>query len=378
MTPSARLQAAIEVLDRIIVSARYNGPAADTIIAEWFRNRRYAGAKDRRAVRELVYRAIRTFGEPPEHGRAAFLGLAQGDEALSQLFDGSPYGPPQRVDREAAAASPAMPAWLGALLPADEHAALLTRAPLDLRANRLKTDRAAMLAHFPGSVAIDGLEDGLRIDPPVPVESDAAYRDGLIEVQDAGSQHVVALCAAEPGDTVIDLCAGGGGKTLALTAAIAGQGRLIATDTDRNRLSHLPPRAARADANVEVRLLDGGREAAMLADLIGVADVVLVDAPCTGSGTLRRNPEARWRITPDRLARAVAQQRHVLDLAVPLARPGGAIVYAVCSLIDAEGPQQVEAFLARHAGWSCITARTLTPSRDGTDGFFVARLVSPC
>lgn len=116
----------------------------------------------------------------------------------------------------------------------------------------------------------------------------------------------------------------------------------------------------------------------MLGDLLRLADVVLVDAPCTGSGTLRRNPEARWRITPERLERVIATQRHVLDLAVPLVRPGGALVYAVCSLVAAEGGAQVEAFLARHEGWSLDMARTLTPSRDKTDGFYVARLVRAC
>lgn len=379
MTPAARVQTAIELLDAVIASTKSNGPAADTIIAEGFRSRRYAGSGDRRAVRDLVYRAIRRFGEMPVSARAAMVALADADPELAAAFDPVGYGPaPIRAD-EPRAAGNAMPGWLGALLPQEEHTALLERAPLDLRANGLKTTRAAMLAHFPDAVSIAHTPHGLRLDVPVAIERDAAWRDGLVEVQDAGSQRIVADCAVEPGMAVIDLCAGGGGKTLALAAELREEGRVIACDTDRARLARLAPRAARAGAGVEVRLLDGGREAAMLADLAGAADLALVDAPCSGSGTLRRNPEARWRITPQRLARVIETQRHVLDLAVPLVRPGGALVYVVCSLIAAEGQGQIDAFLARHPGWTLDTApRLLTPGRDGTDGFCVARLKAPC
>jgi 16S rRNA (cytosine967-C5)-methyltransferase len=378
MTPAARVQAATEILDLIIASTRNNGPAADTIIGEWFKTRRFAGSKDRRAVREIVYRVIRHFGDVPASGRAALVALADEDPELATCFDGSGYGPRPIETDEIRAAGPAMPTWLGSLLPAEEHEALLMRAPLDLRANRLKSTREAMCTHFENSVPIAGLRDGVRIDPPVPIENDPAFRDGLIEVQDAGSQQIVALCDAKPGQTIIDLCAGGGGKTLALAADMAGQGLLVACDTDRTRLARLAPRATRAGAAIEIRLLDGGHEARMLADLQAKADLVLVDAPCTGSGTLRRNPEARWRITPDRLARVLETQRHVLDLAMPLVAEKGALVYAVCSLITAEGEAQIDGFLARHPNWRVETARTFTPLRDTSDGFFVARLVRSC
>ena len=167
-------------------------------------------------------------------------------------------------------------------------------------------------------------------------------------------------------------------------------GTLLATDIDRPRLSRLAPRAARAGVTiVEPRLLDGGREAAALADREGSADTVLIDAPCSGTGTWRRNPEARWRLTPARLERFTTQQRHVLALGAPLVRPGGALVYIVCSLLDAEGAEQIDRFLADHPGWSAdpLTLPAgrprgrgirLDPAHDGTDGFFVARLVRPC
>jgi 16S rRNA (cytosine967-C5)-methyltransferase len=394
LTPPARLQTAIEVLDLIIAAARDNGAAADTIIAKWFSTRRFAGSKDRRAVRDLVYRAIRAFGELPVDARSAFGRLAQDDAELAVLFDGSPYGPALLTVDEVRDEPSAMPAWLGRMIDAGEHVALLERAPLDLRANRLKTDRATLLALWPGATPIRQVDDGIRFTESFSVETTEAWRDGMVEVQDAGSQLVVAACRAEGGMTIVDLCAGGGGKTLALASAMgSGAGspsgtRLIAADTDKRRLSQLPERARRASAAVEILLLDGGHEGANLAGLARQADVVLVDAPCSGSGTLRRNPEARWRLQPARLDKLVQTQRHVLDLAVPLVRPGGAIAYAVCSLIAREGAGQVDAFLARNPGWRTEMpfdagrpagkGRILTPAHDATDGFFVARLISPC
>ncbi len=388
MTPSARLQSAIEILDLILASARDNGAAADTIIAKWFSTRRFAGSKDRHAVRDLVYLAIREFGEMPSSARSAFGRLADYDPELAPLFDGSPYGPAPLADGEVRDQPVPMPAWLGRMIPAVEHAALLERAPLDLRANRLKSTREELLAVWPQAMVIPHTEDGLRFTDSFNVETSEQWRAGLVEVQDAGSQMIVAACAAAAGMTVVDLCAGGGGKTLAQASAMRGEGRLIAADTDKRRLSQLPARAERAGAMVEVQLLDGGHEVENLAPLAGQADVVLVDAPCSGSGTLRRNPEARWRLQPGRLDKLVQVQRHVLDLAVPLVKPGGAIVYAVCSLIAREGAGQVDAFLARYPGWTAVSSfengrpagkgRVLSPGHDGTDGFFVARLVSPC
>ncbi len=370
VTPPARLQAAIEILDAIIAAARDNGPAADTVLADWFKTRRYAGSKDRRAVRDLVYRAIRAFGAPPPSARAAFAAF----DDLHPLFDGSGYGPPALGENEIAAQPSLLSPWLAGLIPAEEHAALLERAPFDLRVNALKTTRDTIAAELEGAQPIAGTAHGLRLPEPLNL---AARPDlaGLVEPQDASSQIAAAVCAAKPGMTVIDLCAGAGGKALALAADMAVTGKLIACDTDRGRLSRLPRRAALAGAEgIETRLLNPGREQEALADLEAAADLVLVDAPCSGSGTWRRNPELRWRLTPARLDAVIALQRHVLALGSSLVRPGGVLVYAVCSLIAREGPQQVETFVAANQGWRCDETRSLTPSREGSDGFFVARL----
>lgn len=392
MTPAARTQAAIDLIDRIVVAARDQGAAADTLIARWFAERRYAGSKDRRAIRALVYDAIRLCGERPESGRAAMLALAASRPEVAAAFDGSPYGPAPIAPGEAAAPTGVLPAWLEAALRASalddaEQAALLERAPLDLRVNRLKAEAAALAAAFPGAEPIPGLPDALRLPGESAVERSAAFLDGSVEIQDAGSQWVTRAADARAGMRVIDLCAGAGGKTLALAAAMANRGSILACDIDRARLSRLAPRAERAGVTIATtRLLNPGREGEALADQQEQADLVLIDAPCSGTGTWRRNPEARWRLTPDRLARLTQTQAALLDLATTLVAPGGAIVHIVCSLLDAEGAGQVDAFLARHPGWRAeapaIAAGTarggglrLTPRGDSTDGFFVAKLV---
>ena len=386
MTPSARVQSAIELLDLVIASARDGGPAADTLIARYFKERRYAGSKDRRAVRDLVYDAIRRAGERPDSGRAAMVGLAQERPELAALFDGSAHAPAPIAAGEAGTFAGVVPGWIAPLLAAPvEQAALRGRAPLDVRVNRLKATRDAILPQL-GGEAIAGLPDAIRLPEGTALEQTDAWKAGLVEVQDAGSQLISGACAAAPGMTVVDLCAGAGGKTLALAAAMEGRGRLIAADTIRSRLQRLTPRAERAGADfVETLLLDQGREAAALERLNGQADVVLVDAPCSGTGTWRRNPEARWRLTPARLDRLAAEQARILDLAAPLVASGGRLVYAVCALTDREGREQVDAFLSRHAGWRAETLNPgfgrpwgagilLTPAHDGTDGFYFAAL----
>ena len=387
MTPAARVQAAIDLLDAIIDAARDGGPAADTLIARYFKERRYAGSRDRRAVRDHVYDAIRRAAERPETGREAMIGVAQEQPEIAALFDGSAHAPLPIEPGEAGAQVGAVPGWLQPLLAAPvEQDALLGRAPVDLRVNRLKADAAHVAPMLPDAVAIAGLADGLRLPEGYPVEQQAAWKDGLVEVQDAGSQWISAACGAQPGMTVVDLCAGAGGKTLALAAAMRAKGRLIAADTIRSRLARLEPRAERAGATfIETLLLDQSHEARGLAALHGQADVVLVDAPCSGTGTWRRNPEARWRLTQARLDRLVAEQARILDFAAPLLAPEGLLVYATCALTDREGRNQVEAFLTRHAGWSAEPVMLdagrahghgllLTPGHDGTDGFYFARL----
>ena len=392
MTPAARVQAAIEILDLVIAAARTGGASADRIIADWFRSRRFAGSGDRRAVRDLAYGAIRACGEVPVSGRAAMLRLAQNDPALAALFDGSRHAPAPVVADEPIAEDGVAPAWLAAALATSgiegaAAAALLERAPLDIRVNTLKASRDALALPAAGEPL--RAAHGLRLPHGTQVEQWDAYRQGLIEVQDGGSQLTCEAVAAAPGESVIDLCAGAGGKTLALAAAMQGRGRLIACDTDRTRLSRLMPRAERAGAGgIETRLLNPGREDEALADLLGRADAVLVDAPCSGTGTWRRNPEARWRLSAAEVVRYAQIQERLLALAAGLVRPGGRLVFVTCSLLDAEGADRAEAFLASHPGWSAQplalgagTARgaglRFDPLRDHTDGFFVARFTAP-
>ena len=388
MTPSARTQAAIELLDEIIAAARDSGAAADTLIARYFATRRYAGSKDRRAVRELVYATIRVLGERPASGRAAMLALAATDPDIATTFDGLGHGPAVIGGKETVAQPGIAPAWIIDRLRASglddqEMPALIDRAPLDVRINR----GAGEAVEIDGAAPIAGLPDGLRLPSGTNVEQLPAYNHGAIEVQDAGSQIVTLAARAQPGQRIVDLCAGAGGKTLALAAAMGGEGVVLATDTDRNRLARLTPRAERAKAGIiETRLLNPGREAEMLSDWAESAECVLIDAPCSGTGTWRRNPEARWRLTPDRIERLTATQAHVLEVGRALVKPGGALVYIVCSLLDEEGAGQVAAFLKSCPGWRVDPLDLpagrphgpgirLTPAHDATDGFFVARLV---
>lgn len=390
MTPAARVQAAIEILDLIIAAARGNGPPADRIVADWFKQRRFAGSGDRRAVRELVFQAIRSCGEVPPSGRAAMLLLASGDETLAGLFDGSRHAPAPIAPHEGAAARGIAPAWLMAALESSgvagaAAAALLERAPLDVRVNTLR----GSVAELPPGGARTVAANGWRYPHGTRIEETEAWRTGMIEVQDTGSQLACEAVAARPSESIVDLCAGGGGKTLALAAAMDGTGRLLASDTHRARLSQLPPRAQRAGAGlIETRLLDPEREEEQLSDWRGQADAVLVDAPCSGTGTWRRNPEARWRLTPAQLERYVAIQARLLDVAAALVRPGGRLVYVTCSLLDAEGAGQAGAFLRRAGdGWRADppvlgagVARgpglRLSPHHDETDGFFIARFLA--
>ena len=391
MTPAARLQAASEILDAVIASARDDGAPADAIVTRYFKTRRYAGSKDRRAVRELVFRAIRRSAERPESGRAAILGLAEQEPDLRALF-GEPRGPEPLHDGDVAAPAGAVPDWLASelspLVVPEEWPALLERAPLDLRANAARISRDALLAEFPVALPTPHSPWGLRLPSDTRVDDHPVFRDGLVEVQDEGSQLIALACQLRDGDNILDLCAGAGGKALALAAATPGA-HILATDSNRARLSQLPPRAERAGAEIETRLLNPPNELAELADWHARADLVLVDAPCSGSGTWRRNPEGRWRLTPERLDRVIAVQQRLLDIGAELVKPGGRLLYAVCSLLSREGAGQIARFLDDHSSWiseaTPIAAgrldgagRLVTPGHDGTDGFFIARLARPC
>ncbi len=386
MRDPARLQAAIEILDAVIASAASGGAAADTLAQRYFAQRRYAGSKDRAAVRELVYAAIRFSAEPPVSGRAALLGLARTRRPeLLALFDGSPHAPAAMEADEPQAAPGLVPAWLEPALKARfgdhleaEAAALIERAPLDLRVNPARAS-VVDVAQALGAEPIPGIPFGLRLEMPVPLERHPLFLAGAIEIQDAGSQIAVQVAGARPGELVVDLCAGAGGKTLALAADMQGEGRLIASDTDRPRLQAMPARLMRAGIAdlVETRLLNPQKEAEQLADIAGTVDLVLVDAPCSGTGTWRRNPELRWRLTPERLERLLGVQARLIDLGASLLKPGGRLVYGVCSVLESEGQAQAQT-AADRLGLTLLHAQALSPGSDGCDGFFVAKFERSC
>jgi 16S rRNA (cytosine967-C5)-methyltransferase len=285
-----------------------------------------------------------------------------------------------------------VPTWLvpelSALVGQEEWSALLERAPVDLRANISRISRDELLGQFEDATATQLSPWAIRLPPDSRVDQHPAFAAGLVEVQDEGSQLIALACEPTDGQRLLDLCAGAGGKALAVAAA-APRGTILATDSNRQRLSKLGPRAERAGAVIETRLLNPLRELEELDEWRGSADLVLVDAPCSGSGTWRRNPEGRWRLTPERLDRLMAVQQRLLDIAAELVKPGGRLVYAVCSLLSREGADQIERFRQRHSSWiseqspiaggrSDGAGRLLTPGHDRTDGFFVARLRRPC
>ncbi|MHB2169618.1 RsmB/NOP family class I SAM-dependent RNA methyltransferase [Alsobacter sp. R-9] len=431
MTPAARISAAIEVLADIETRRR---PAADAL-KDWGLAHRFAGSGDRAAIGSLVYDTLRRRASAAwlmgaEGPRATLIGalrLARGwpRDRMAPLFSGERFAsePLSAAEEAALARDPATiladapawvagdyPEWLDPLL-ADgfgegrvaEGRALAERAPVDLRVNTLKADRATAKAELAplGAVETPLSPLGLRIavpddGRPPPVTAEPAYRRGFVEIQDEGSQLAGLLCGAAPGMTVVDLCAGGGGKTLELAAAMRNEGTLYATDSDRRRLANIWERLERAGVSiVDVRTpRERGEEP--LSDVAGRADLVVVDAPCTGTGTWRRSPDAKWRVRPSSLDGRVADQATVLDRAAPLVRPGGRIAYITCSILPRENDDAVGAFLGRNGGFSLLSpdevagaarlpalaahrsprghALQLTPRRTGTDGFFVAML----
>ncbi len=396
MTPAARVQAAIDLLDEIIIAARDNGASADIIASDYFKSRRYIGSKDRRAVRERAYQAIRRFGNVPANGRSAMLGLAKDDGELTALFDGSNYGPAKIGAGEAAPASPAIPAWIAErfypLIDKHEYPALLGRAELDIRYNPERVTAEMIVAEWPAAQFSDTLPNAARLPAGTQVQQHPLWHSGALEIQDWGSQAIVFICQPDEAGFAIDLCAGAGGKTLGLASQMHKDSRIIASDTNRNRLSKLEPRKRRAGhENIETLLLDPNKEWDALVDYKNQTDLVLVDAPCSGTGTWRRNPETRWRLTRKRLNAVMTEQERLLDLAAKLVRPGGTLVYAVCSLIEAEGVGQIDRFLSDHSAFTILPFEMtmgrpvmsrqkragilLTPFHDGTDGFFMTRLI---
>jgi 16S rRNA (cytosine967-C5)-methyltransferase len=429
MTPAARVSAAIAVLADIIERRR---PAGD-VLKDWGLSHRFAGSGDRAAIAGLVYDALRRKtsaawimgGDAP---RAIVLGMLVRERgldvaAIARLADGSRFAPAPLSDGEQsalaaanlAAAAPHVagdyPDWLDSELAAvfgaeraEEGAALASRAPLDLRVNTLKAEpgKAAeelkSLHPQPTRWSPLGLRIALGADARNPgLHAEPAFVKGWVEVQDEGSQLAALFAAAKPDEQIVDLCAGAGGKTLALAAAMGNAGQIYATDRDKRQLAPIHERLERAGArNVQIRTPRSGADA--LADLTGRVDLVVVDAPCTGSGAWRRNPDAKWRIRPGALERRLAEQGAVLDRAAALVRPGGRVAYITCSVLDVENGAQVRAFLQRHTEFAVIPPEKvtgalgeravafnraalmsaegllMTPRRTDTDGFFVAVL----
>ncbi len=440
MTPAARLQAAIELLSEIESGLLSESQKpADRRVAAYFAARRYMGAKDRRAVAAYVYGTLRCrarllwwagrIGLEPDGeavGRARSLILSdlmlnQGSSPaeIDRLFDGERHHPPRLTPNERSALAaltgasldhseqPApvaleLPDWLWPLFEQvfgvrapDELRALRAEAPLDLRVNSLRIGRPEALA----ILASEGFAAaptpwsplGLRLSGRPRLQDSRLWREGAVEPQDEAAQLAVLLCEARPGMSVADLCAGAGGKTLGLADAMENRGELLAVDCEAGRLDELRRRARRAGvAGLTVRQADA-TEATDLPERH--FDRVLVDAPCSGTGTWRRSPDAPWRLTPERLAACCNLQSRLLDAAARTVRPGGRLIYATCSLLPCENAEQVEAFRARTADFERVSVGEvwreavgqpqpqgmgddllLTPARHGCDGFFVAVL----
>jgi len=429
MTPAARLSAAIELIDTIEAQ---RAPAAKAL-KEWGTSHRFAGSGDRAAIAGLVWdvlrrRASSAWVMDDDTPRSRVLGMLKVErgmdaDAISALCDGSRFAPQPltSAERDALASrspddAPApiagdYPEWLDPYLAkvfgddrAAEAAAMASRAPLDLRVNTLKAKREKVMASLKhlGATETPWSPIGLRIElgadarnPGVHAEED--FIKGFVEVQDEGSQLAALFSAAKPGEQVIDLCAGAGGKTLALAAMMQGKGRLIATDHDKRQLAPIHERLSRAGVhNAEVRAPKGPGEP--LSDIKASADLVLIDAPCSGTGTWRRNPDAKWRMRPGALEIRLKDQVEVLDRASAMVKPGGRIAYITCSVLSEENGEQVRSFIARHPEFAVVppeqTAGVLwdkadafaaaalksaegwlmTPRRTGTDGFFVSIL----
>ncbi|AGK57097.1 Fmu (Sun) domain-containing protein [Hyphomicrobium denitrificans 1NES1] len=427
MRPGARIAAAIEVLEAIL--NRYQ--PVTIALTDWGKAHRFAGSGDRNAIGGLVYDALRrraslawALGE--DSPRALAIGAAPSALGLSAdvviaACDGSEHAPPPLSDAERAGLTRDMsaapdavradiPEWLWPSFSAQfgenavaEGEAMARRAPADLRINTLKsTPEKVLKALLPfGALPCPVSPVGVRVPAPAGaqrtpnLQAEAAFQAGWFEIQDEGSQIAALLSGAGPRKQVLDLCAGAGGKTLALAALMQNTGQLYAYDADRYQLKPIFERIKRAGVR-NVQVLRAGDEAA-LAALGPRFDVVLADAPCTGTGTWRRRPDAKWRLKPEALAARQAEQRSVLGRAASLVKPGGRLVYVTCSILPEENVEQVAAFLETHDAFQAVPtgdawaaaglpgevpasadgrsdSLLLTPARHGTDGFFIAAL----
>ncbi len=425
MTPAARLQATLELMQDVDSVAR----PADAVVSAWFRARRYIGDTDRGQISDLLYALLRHHARLgwwlAKHGRQdaprnrllAWLALDGGKtrDQVQALFNGGKFAPAILTDHERALVvklqggtidHPAMPDEVRLECPSwavdplrrrfndafgREMAALLTAAPLDLRVNPLKSTRDAVLPALrdlglraePSRMA----PFGIRVKERPSLASLPMLKSGEVEIQDEGSQLVALLVDAGPGERVVDFCAGAGGKTLAIAAQMANKGHVIACDVSASRLKRSTERFRRAGLhNIETRLLASEKDRWVKRHK-GSFDRVLVDAPCSGTGTWRRNPDARWRALGPGLDNLLPLQAEILTSAARLLKPGGRLVYATCSLLAEENEEQVAAFLAAHPAFHVMPLReaapqltfsahpdylSLTPARHDTDGFFAA------
>jgi 16S rRNA (cytosine967-C5)-methyltransferase len=426
MREGGRIAAAIEVLDEILGRHR---PASEAL-KDWGKAHRFAGAGDRHAIGTLVYDVLRRKNSLAQSmGEGGSRALVLG--ALHDIWKRSPddigravedeHGPGaltaeerSRLASEAGADAPAhvagdYPEWLANSFArafgaeaAEEGRALAMRAPVDLRANILKSDRPRILKALEKFNAVAGPLSPwcVRIGAPGPdkrnphVEAEPAHGKGWFEVQDAASQVAALMSGAKAGEQVADICAGAGGKTLALAALMGNKGQIHAYDSDKHRLRPIFERLQRAGArNVQVL---GADESARLDQLTEKIDCVVIDAPCSGSGAWRRNPDAKWRLTEKQLAQRLADQKAVLARGARLVKPGGRLLYITCSVLPEENDDQVQAFLGDHPDFALVPYRDqwrsaigteppasagkgadtllLTPRAHATDGFFIAML----
>lgn len=426
MNPAARLQATIELLSEVDSVAR----PADAVVSAWFRARRYIGDRDRGQILELLYALLRHHARLgwwlARHGREdmsryrllAWLTLKEGrtPDQVKRLFNGARFAPAALTDHEHALLvklqgctidHPGMPQEVRLECPSwaadplrrrfgeafgQEMAALLTPAPLDLRVNPIRSTREAML-HALKDLGLRAQPSamapyGIRVDERPSLASLPMLTTGEVEIQDEGSQLVAMMVDPRPGDRVVDFCAGAGGKTLAIASQMNNKGHVVACDVMEGRLKRGAERFRRAGLhNIETRLLASETDK-WIKRHKGGFDRVLVDAPCSGTGTWRRNPDARWRAQEEQgLDNLVALQSRILASAARLVKPGGRLVYATCSLLPQENEEQVAAFLAAHPAFRAVPLReaapqltdsahpdylSLTPARNDTDGFFAA------
>jgi len=440
MTPGARISASIEILDRL---AQADAPPADKLLADWARGNRYAGSKDKAAIAEVVYGVLRRRGQidwwltrcqggvPTSRARILiWLLLGEGLRLtdLDQRFTGDRFDPTPLTSVEKRVAVElgsqkgfglsCQPVTVAANMPeflsdafaelygedaARQLAAHGHEGAVDLRVNSLKGARDDAIAALKGediSARPTSLSPlGLRLPERRPLSGTKAFKDGLIEPQDEGSQLAALLVEAKPGMKIVDFCAGAGGKTLALAAAMGNAGRIIACDVSEARVRRAQQRFKRAGVfNVEPRVLSSERDKWVKrrkAKFDGGFDRVLVDAPCSGSGTWRRNPDQKWSLTQEGLSELAEKQASILESASRLVAPGGRLIYVTCSILRQENEDQITKFLAENAnffehpvqevwnstlpdidypGGTDTPFLRLTPADHGTDGFFVAIL----